>query len=472
VLNILPGVAAGPYSEDGHSLALARLIRSLFGLVGLAGFLWVVWEVVCWYWPGRPLPVFRLVLLAVIALEGVLYYNASWTIMGPFRDAAFYAPLALVLRWLRQERVSPLRDLGYGLVLGALTTAGLLVSYERGSSWPLVLGFAILFGLLTRGLSAGRLLVGVGLGAAGAAWAIGTGPLSEALGQAAYWAKHGSAMFALVPDLAELIASPYLLGQLLVVFAVLSWVVRDFFLCQGSFREWLREQGPLHLLLLVAGLTLRRALARCDLPHYQMAGMPVVLVLAGLGLLLARRHATEDWPRWLALANEQLERPAVAVLVAGLLAITHPNCLPAGPTAYALDWAPNRAKVLTPTRDVLAAIGQLGPLGPGEFYTLDSAGAWYYLLSVSSPSKYHQAVYALPADSQRQLVADLERHRTRVVLVPPDSYRFDGVATRDLFPIVQDYLETHYTPKDGPHGYRLLVRKETLSTEAQRHSNE
>lgn len=461
LLNILPGVVAGPYSEDGYSIAVSRGCRSLFGLISVIGFLWVLWELARYYSATPTGPTFRLLVLAAISLEGLLYLNTSRTIMGPFRDAAFYVAVALLLCWLHPAQGSSLRDLGIGVALGALSIVGLLVSYERGATWPAVFALGAVLGVASRGWTSSlRLVTSALIGAAASAAAIGKDTLTEIMTQASYWAKYGDVMFADIPDVDTLLDSPYFVAQLVVIFGTLSWVIRDCLCRQTSLREWISELAPLLTVLLVAALTERRVLARGDLPHYQMAGMPCVLVVAALLLLLDRRSAADGRPGWLAKVSAQLERTAVMAIVVLSLMLTHPNCVPAGPMAYLTEWAPNRLKVHDKTRDIIAAVSESGPLGPKDLYPLDSAGVWFYLTSSASPTRFHQVVYAMPASSQQEVVDDLERNQTRLILVPPESYRFDGVALAAMFPIIQEYLDSHYTQASVVHGYRILKRKQ------------
>lgn len=457
-LNILPALVAGPYRDDGYSIAAARLCRSLFGMLALAGYLWVLWELARWYAGEHAGPMFRLLVVGAIACEGIFYVNSRIGVMGPFRDAGFYLPLALLLRWLNATESRPRRDLVRGLLLGLLTAAGPLVSYERGFSWPIVLAFGLLVGAVFRGRSLVWLMIGLMIGGGAIALPL-KHDLHVALSQARYWATFGDLIFAIPINVNELRWNAYPIGQLLILFAAVSWVVRDFISRDTGFRDWLRELSPLLILLLVAGLTQRRVLARGDIIHYQLAGMPIVLVLAAWVLLIARRRAAPNNISWLASAALQTNKTSIMIMVAALLVLARPNCSPIAALQYVSDWEPNRSKVSEPTRDILAGIHRRGSLEPGDFYTLDSAGIWFHLLSTSSPSRFHQLVYAMPESSQKKLVYDLEQHHTRVILDQPEGWKFDGVPRDIMFPLVRQYLDDHYTLVEVIHGYRVMVRR-------------
>jgi hypothetical protein len=460
VLNILPALVAGPYTDSGYSIAIARLCRSLFCLASILGFLWTIWELGQYYSSGSMNSILRLLAISGIALEGWLYQNTfGWRGNGPFRDAAFYIPLALLLRWLRPERAAALRDFVYGILLGALTIVGLLVSYERGASWPIVFVLGAVLGTVVRGWASGlRMVTGACVGAVAVSAVVGGNVLTVILGQVSYWARYGDVMFAQVPVWQQLIYSPYFVGQLLAIFGIMSWIIGDFFARQVDVRKWLEDMAPLLLMLLVSGLTERRVLARGDPAHYQLAGMPIILTLAALILLIDRRLAKSGGRSWLAPIGEYIDRPIVMTTIAVFFVLTHQNCFPLGPASFLIDWAPNRVRVTAQTQEIATAVARHGPFGPGEFYPLDSEGMWYHLLGVSSPSRFHLLVYAMPAASQEEVIRDLEKHQTRVILVPPASCRLDGIPMAEMFPLVQSYIRAHYSKAEVVGDYEILTR--------------
>src|SRR5262249_4534216 len=68
--------------------------------------------------------------------------------------------------------------------------------------------------------------------------------------------------------------------------------------------------------------------------------------------------------------------------------------------------------------DVREAVGAMKPIVARQqcFYTLDSAGVWFYLFDRPSCSRFHQITYARSEQAQLEVIEALRRERPEVIL--------------------------------------------------------
>lgn len=88
---------------------------------------------------------------------------------------------------------------------------------------------------------------------------------------------------------------------------------------------------------------------------------------------------------------------------------------------------------------------------PGDyFYDFTNQGALYFLADRRSPTRYQQVIYAATPALQREVIADLERVKPKVVLLESKGHfakrlaRLDGVATALRQNEIDAYLQANY----------------------------
>ncbi|MEI8078132.1 MAG: hypothetical protein WCH61_00705 [bacterium] len=99
---------------------------------------------------------------------------------------------------------------------------------------------------------------------------------------------------------------------------------------------------------------------------------------------------------------------------------------------------------------------------PGEaVLNVSCGGALLFYADRPSVSRYFNAIYACTSAAQRQLIADLERSRPRLAIFKSADgiENVDGVPIERRLPLVQAYLDAHYTPTEQLNGYQFLRRK-------------
>ncbi|MFC1713192.1 hypothetical protein ACFL6S_05965 [Candidatus Poribacteria bacterium] len=103
-----------------------------------------------------------------------------------------------------------------------------------------------------------------------------------------------------------------------------------------------------------------------------------------------------------------------------------------------------------------------GNTTPDEtIFDFSSQGAYYFFADRPMANRYHQVCYAATEDMQKEVIADLEKHRTKLVIFTTGSWfdNIDDVASVDRHPLIARYLEENYTEADKVGNVTMLKRK-------------
>jgi hypothetical protein len=76
------------------------------------------------------------------------------------------------------------------------------------------------------------------------------------------------------------------------------------------------------------------------------------------------------------------------------------------------------------------------------------------------PTKYHQVCYAATKSMQEEVIADLESHKTKLVIYKTGSGfdQIDGIPSEDRHPIIAEYLRNNY-PRSAKVGKATILRR-------------
>jgi hypothetical protein len=80
-------------------------------------------------------------------------------------------------------------------------------------------------------------------------------------------------------------------------------------------------------------------------------------------------------------------------------------------------------------------------------FDFSSQGGYYFFADRPMATRYHQVCYAATRAMQKEVIEDLERHRTRLVIFTTGSGydSIDGVPNVDRHPLIAEYLKENYT---------------------------
>jgi len=93
-------------------------------------------------------------------------------------------------------------------------------------------------------------------------------------------------------------------------------------------------------------------------------------------------------------------------------------------------------------------------------FDFSSQGAYYFFADRPMASKYHQVCYAATEAMQKEVIADLERHKTKLVIFTTGSGfdRIDGVPSVERHPLIAEYLKEKY-PESVKIGKVTIVKR-------------
>jgi len=98
--------------------------------------------------------------------------------------------------------------------------------------------------------------------------------------------------------------------------------------------------------------------------------------------------------------------------------------------------------------------------GPAErVFDLSNRPAFLFFAQRRSGTRYFVGAYASLPATQMQAVAELERHRTALVLYPRDGIGFDGIRVAARLPILDAYIKSRYVTADGTINHVLLLER-------------
>jgi len=99
---------------------------------------------------------------------------------------------------------------------------------------------------------------------------------------------------------------------------------------------------------------------------------------------------------------------------------------------------------------------------PGEkIFDFTSQGAYYFFANRPSVTRFHQVSYASTPAMQREVIAALERDRTRLVLFKTGGWfdAVDGIPVEARHPRIAEYLQANYALAVDINGTQILLRK-------------
>lgn len=419
---------------------------------------------------------------ATFVLHGLIPYRDFWLLYGPLGGYVLAIPTAIfgpsvelirlaglavavihaLLAWGLLRRLG-LRLSAMPLAIGA-STVTLLIAGPAFSAWMLALTFVL--GAFLAAAHPGRhALIGAGVllgfavlarqdvGAYGvvamvigyrslwpvvglvplvtpvAAALVAVTPLSDLYRQLIWYPLVGPRVYRAVPDPTLVYPPPALLQHLMLVWvprlAILTGIV-------ASFRGMYQNRSALALLVF-ALLCQAQTLGRGDFFHYAEAVPPAVMLLG----------ATLAWAR----VTDRVSDPLSAVIMIGVLVTgaTYAGGMFSGPDTFGADLrqAASFVRTLTcPDETIFVGDGR-------NRYTFVNPLLLYFL--ADRPPGVHDTMYnpgvTNTDDSQREMVSDLERNRTRLlVLDESQSGTFESF-NRSSVPgstILDNYIDAHY----------------------------
>jgi hypothetical protein len=422
-MNVLPALL-------GHDVAGARVVRMAEQTGTWIATLWLVGEAARSSdrrSPGAP----------ALAIAGFCLLNMLTYWVAAPRSLVSFAQSAAALRILRK----PDRSRVLAAMTGASLPFGFLYNYGEASAS--VLAFAVATAVATvREDSARRTwwrFAVPGAAAGGALFVAGLGAtqVSAIASQVIYWARYGGWIW-----FAPLRLTPGIEQRFLwVLLAAHGWTLLHLWSTarEAGWREIAVRDGDLCVLFALSSGSLRGSLDRADGGHLGLGGMLATVLLVSLSL--RSLSAARGWSIRM--------RFAAALLAACLVVRAWPQL---DPRVAAARLAGLRGAAATDGQvvpeDVRSAVAAMRTSVARQrcFFTLDSAGAWYYLFDRPSCSRFHQLDYARTREAQREVVDALERHRPDVILFRnPDSLPDpDGPANGEH--LVYSYVLRAYRP--------------------------
>lgn len=94
-------------------------------------------------------------------------------------------------------------------------------------------------------------------------------------------------------------------------------------------------------------------------------------------------------------------------------------------------------------------------------FDFSSQGAYYFFANRKSATRYHQIAYAATKSMQEEVIRDLEKSRTKLVILRTGGWfdNIDGVPSADRHPLIAKYLVEHYQETVNINGTIILRRK-------------
>jgi hypothetical protein len=467
-VDLLPGYVASKIGLDDHGIVLVRLIYSGLRFLAVAAALGVTLTLASLLQPvAARYQKFASGMLAFMLLVTILQV-ASWpdelalhkTLNA--RDLGIMVEVGVVLGFalMQRRREGSLAAFAYAAVAGALLPLAVFYSYDRGlygAAFILVASAAFamcgrkwavtwLTGLCA-GAFAGTLLVCVGAGMAG---------IEAVVGQLAFWVKYGRVLWA-YPGIAT--TGDSWAGVVLVgCFVAVAWVaarVIESARTLGGWRAAVRAQIALILPCAAAISCLRMAVERGDAEHVVWGATTAWILLC----VLAAKCILQPWevlpvgvagdPAAAAPRSRGLATLVISAIVGWNLIAFNPY------TAFArLHEGIHSARRMTDGQilsqaqlDAVAFVHAEARSSPC-FYTLTNEASWYYLLRMTSCSRFYQVTNARPAAAQREVIAALRATRPELILFSNGGWSnsIDGISLFNANPLVVGDVLEHYVP--------------------------
>jgi hypothetical protein len=93
-------------------------------------------------------------------------------------------------------------------------------------------------------------------------------------------------------------------------------------------------------------------------------------------------------------------------------------------------------------------------------FDFSSQGAYYFFANRKSATRYHQIAYAATKSMQEEVIRDLEKSQTKLVILSTGGWfdNIDGVSSTDRHPLIAKYLEEHYQEAVNINGTVIMQR--------------
>jgi len=261
---------------------------------------------------------------------------------------------------------------------------------------------------------------------------------------------------------------PYTLIGLMMAFSCF-WIFRMFFIhlrsgngIVESIRGFLRKNFMEAALLFVSMLFYRNALGRTDWIHVAyVLSAPTILFL-----FVVIRHLFMPLSREIAI--EKFARLKIAFVALFWIAAAGQGWILLG-NVWRKDLlnenfplAKDDSQYLpAPWKPVVSFLRQ--NLSPDEsFYTLSDELSIYYFVGKPCPVRFPLLNMVVKNEQyQREIIADLEAHRVKYVVVDPqsDPFKFDGYSNELRAPLVFEYVRAHYQQYLDMDGQLIFARK-------------
>ena len=96
-----------------------------------------------------------------------------------------------------------------------------------------------------------------------------------------------------------------------------------------------------------------------------------------------------------------------------------------------------------------------------KIFDFTSQGAYYFFADRPGVSRFHQVSYASTPSMQEEVIAALERDKTRLVLFKTGGWfdAVDGIRVEERHALIAAYLQENYEPAININGTEILMRK-------------
>ena len=96
-----------------------------------------------------------------------------------------------------------------------------------------------------------------------------------------------------------------------------------------------------------------------------------------------------------------------------------------------------------------------------KIFDFTSQGAYYFFADRPSVTRFHQVSYASTPSMQEEVIAALERDKTRLVLFKTGGWfdAVDGIRVEERHALIAVYLQENYEPAININGTEILMRK-------------
>ena len=96
-----------------------------------------------------------------------------------------------------------------------------------------------------------------------------------------------------------------------------------------------------------------------------------------------------------------------------------------------------------------------------KIFDFTSQGAYYFFANRPGVSRFHQVSYASTPAMQQEVVAALEKDKTRLVIFKTGGWfdAVDGIRVEERHPLIAEYLQANYELSVNINNTEILLRK-------------